>query len=467
MKALKSKEHFKLLTPAKDGKFYEDVISFRKANGNHSTKHLLSERLVLSFIAFRSQVAATTTISEIASGTRLHRSTVRKAVNTLHEVIEKEGRRFLLRTLPEHWFATWGDGGHWYKNLAYTMFYLPSQDGVIKYSNTTRRFGLNHALLYSWIINCAKDDQVKRFTNAGAASFFRLNSKTVASVVNDLHKIGFIKVFKLARAFDIQLQPLNDKQLEFFESKPTPVPVEPVERKRPTVPNKPTTYGYQFKGDWYDEWREHCQTRVSQATSEKLISMATDLGEMVYNFQSNFDGAWNRHQQNVKSGKVGRANFDSYILKIYETRHQKYLEQVAEREKLDFLGSAEGRAMLAKRDEEGKASVTHDFHIMRPESIIDRVKLKDNRLENYREAEKALGLLHRECRKFLDATQARYEPTLVLSYRNAIMVDVLKPFDKHYGQESHATKEEFSHRLNWHIDNLAAKAKQNKEFANA
>ena len=79
-KKLNQLKRFRLLTPSKEGGFTSAVIAARQENGKTHTSHLLNERIVYSFLGYRSRHQSGASVREIVRETTLHKKTVAKAL---------------------------------------------------------------------------------------------------------------------------------------------------------------------------------------------------------------------------------------------------------------------------------------------------------------------------------------------------------------------------------------------------
>ncbi|MEM6692586.1 MAG: hypothetical protein AAF664_24365, partial [Planctomycetota bacterium] len=278
VKTLDNAKHFKLLTPAKGGSFAASIAQGRAANGNNTSGHILNERLVMSYLSFRSRFGKELTVRQISQGTRLHHKTVRKSLHCLGEVARATNGKWHVVEPPSDWFANrkGSDAEHWYDRLAYVMYYVHRCGAVIKYKETTRRFGINHAAVFSQILNRAKqsDGLIRNFTCAGYNKMLGVDPKTVKAVIDDLHYAGFISLSDLGRSFEIRLQPLGDAQLSYFERRPEGKSVTPTEKKPRVEPEV-----YQRRNDGFDACRDLCRPLMDVKYAEEAIDISRRLGD--------------------------------------------------------------------------------------------------------------------------------------------------------------------------------------------
>lgn len=378
MEELKTIERFKLLTPKKGSTFRDDVVTARQASGDMTTTHLLQERLVFSFLAFRSRLQLPASVREITDNTRLHHKSVSKCLRNLDSVVNKVGKKWLAKEPPENWFAIRSsevEPDCWADRYAYTMFLVPKHGAVIRYPETTRRFGVNHAAVYSFLVNRGKKvgGTVKRFTVSGQAKMLGISRPTVKSVIDDLLFAGFISVVDLGSSFDIALRPLNDDLLSYFAPKPVAKKVAAIEK----TPR--TNERYELLGDGYDEWRKSCKWLMPQASCEEAIQIAKELGDCLLAFRDQIRMAKEQHTKNKLKGSIGRGNLGKYFVTRMKTRLEEKSQQEREFEdelkKRDYFASDEYKAKQVKQETIAAADPDHVDHEISRRSIADRVRM--------------------------------------------------------------------------------------------
>ena len=189
-KQFKQLKQFRLLTPSNDGGFTNSVIAARQEHGQPHTSHLLNERIVFSFLAYRSRIQAGAAIREIVRETTLHKTTVTKALNNLPHLVHQHDGLWYANEPPADWFVPrkYETAKHWSDRFAYVTLYVPRK----KATANGRRFGLNHTAVFSYILSFTNRSNP---TTALTINFLctllnGLNHKTVSVVLNDLNTNG-------------------------------------------------------------------------------------------------------------------------------------------------------------------------------------------------------------------------------------------------------------------------------------
>ena len=285
---------------------------------------------------------------------------------------------------------------HWYDRYAYVTLYLPRKGA----STQNRRFGLNHTIVYSYLVSRAKgsDWVIRKFTVAGFAAMIGLNFKTITTILQDLETAGLLERQDLGRCSDIQLLPLTDNHFQFFDLKPEIVAEN---SENDTIISDPK---YVLKHDGYDDFRRICENLMPQESCEKAIRKARRLGDTLDYLHEQLEAACNQHQQNVREGKIGKGHFGNYFNRRLQTRldqieEDRRKEEVIERLR-DYQDSPEGKAAAAKRKEQAAADPMHREHTVSVESITDRVRFSDNPLENRQKAERLFTIVYKHCSRF-------------------------------------------------------------------
>ena len=210
MKKLRSKiNHIPLLTHAKGEAFRQGIAAARAEQGCHHTKHLLHERVVYSLLAYRSRKGLGASVREISRTTGLHHKTVRITLNNLADLAHEYDGKWFANEPPEGWFreASSHTAEHWSERYAYTWLLLPRHGATFQVGEQDRRFSLNHAVVYSYLLSFADDNHaVRGFTVAGLSTMLHnLNPKTVNSVLGDLECLELIE----QRYKSVKLLPLR------------------------------------------------------------------------------------------------------------------------------------------------------------------------------------------------------------------------------------------------------------------
>ena len=316
-------KRFKLLSPTRG---FADWIT----QSGQTAPSVLHSRIVFSWLAYRSRKNLGSSNRAISRELGLHPKTVALAVNSLSGLIERRSGEWVATEPPEGLLITRrADESlqHWSDGLAYLTLLLPRKGAVIKYPTTNRKFGLNHCILFSFLIQRAKnsDGMVRRFTMAGAAKLFDLDPKTISAITDDLLWLRFIKREDLGRCSDITVETkFTDDQLAFFEPKAETIRqvVEPKE-KQP----RPLAVPYQYRGDAWDDCRRLCEKLMPQSVAETAFQKARRLGDSPDRFSDELQRVKGIHDQNVKSGKVGKGNFGKYLNACYDNRLAVIVEE--------------------------------------------------------------------------------------------------------------------------------------------
>ena len=446
METLNNLKHFKLLTPAKEGSFATSIAQERAANGYRTSGHILNERLVMSYLSFQSRYGKDSTARQISEGTRLHHKTVNKSLVCLGDSVRKAGNKWIAVEPPVDWFCDRknSEAEHWYDRVAYIMYYVPRHGAVIKYKETTRRFGINHAAVCSQIINKAKqsDGLIRNFTCAGYQTMLGIDPKTVKAVIDDLHYAGFICVTNRGRSFDIKLQPFGESQLAYFDPKPEGTLTTPIEKK-PRV----QTAAYQHMNDGFDSYRDLCKPLMNVNYAEAAIAIARRLGDTHLTFDDHLADAKDQHERNRLNGKVAKGNFGAYFVKRMQTRLDQLEEQLQEAEEQkqwkEKIDSPEYQAGI-------KADPTHPLHIISVESVLARVSFSKDAMRNINQADKTLSEVYDHVRAHVKKRNLRHQDEVDAtgSLKESVLSLALNEVNGFYGTESWANQALFHEAIN-------------------
>ncbi len=376
--------------------FTEGIAFARRANQQDRTAHLLNERLVYSFLAYRSRKGLTASLRLICRETTLHPTTAKQAIDNLVGLVFKGKSGWSAVEPPEGWFRRHVPKHpveHWSDTISYTALLLPRRGAKIVCEDKTKRFGLNHAVIFSFLLSRARKTNavLRRFTCAGQAAMLGLNPKTVASVVADLESLGLIEKDDLGSCCDITLLPVKEHHLELFE----PVAEKKkraVADKLPKPTAKPEPTAYVLTGGSFDPWRRLCMGLMPQSYAEEAIKMARRLDDDYHAFEQELKAARTQHEKNKVSGKVGVGNFGAYFNKRYQGRVDALEDQErAEKREQQLKQHLESPEYKAKKAEEEKAAAADPMHpmfLVNTDAITDRVRFSDNALENFHAARK-------------------------------------------------------------------------------
>jgi hypothetical protein len=464
MDEIKKIERFKLLTPKKGGSFIADMLESRSKNGDSGETHLLHERLVFSYLAYKARNQLAVSARQISDKTRLHHQSVNRSLQSLAGCVVKVGNKWQAMEPPEGWFALRkceNEPDCWADRFAYTTLLIPRLGAKIIYQKTTRRFGINHAAIYSFLVNRGQvvGGVINNFTVSGQAKMLGISRPTVRSVIDDLLYLGFIGVADLGYALDITLKPLNENLLSFFEPKPVAKEVPPIERQ-PRESER-----YELLGDGFDDWRKSCKFLMPQSSCEEGIVIAKKLGDCLLGFRDQIRMSKEQHDTNMLKGKIGRGNFGKYFVTRMRTRLEEKQRQEREFEAQanlqEYYRSEKYKAEANKRELEAAADPLHELHIMRIESILDRVLLADSPLANVQEAEKIRDSVYNRIHEHLTRNGGRVETSHVIGQRNKVLAHALADLNCYYRAEKLAT----ANQLKEQIDTILVRASIAPVFA--
>ncbi len=402
-KKLNQLKRFRLLTPSKDGGFTSAVIAARQENGKTHTSHLLNERIVYSFLGYRSRHQSGASIREIVRETTLHKKTVAKALNNLPHLVHQHDGLWFANEPPADWFCprTYETAKHWSDRIAYVTLYLPRK----KATANGHRFGLNHTAVFSYILSFTKRSNPTMALSINFLSTLLngLNRKTVSSVLKDLKKIGMIRYTQCGARLEIEFLKLTDSHLDLFQRQP-----DRTKAQTPAAPqNQPVSNKYEFKDDRFDDYRKICEPLMPQSFAERAIVVGRYFGWDLDEFGSKVRDQKRRSDDNVRAGKCKVSNFGKFFVTPFEEQmrsleKKRRHEEAVERD-LAFRASPEGKKAQAEEDEKVTADPLHPLHEMNQESLTSRVQFSDVPLDNYHEADRVLGKVHRHCSRFATA----------------------------------------------------------------
>ena len=441
MSELNKIKHFKLLTPSKDSQFLEHIKQLKESQGVQQAQHFLQDRIVFSFVAYRTALDLDASIREIARETSLHAMTVKKSLNYLGHLVSRRGNQWFAEQPPDGWFIRVLDADHWSHTLAYVMLFVPRQGATFRKGSSNRRFGISHAVVYSQLVNRAKNDLIRGFTVRGFSKMLHgLSERTISTVIQDLQHLGMIR----RHCADIELQPLTEVHLEMFD------PKEKIERKSkqvtaPTAEEKPSI----THDDGLHEYRQQCKKSLPPDQAQQCIEIAKKLGLDAIQFGCELENAEKRHKQNVIDGKVGRPDLGRYFAKILQSRldalDSRQRELLASIQADEYRNSPEGMQVEADRLEKISADPSNPKHHVDVKSIINRVSFHVDKYQNGLTSEWMIKKVHGHCHKYVHAKeqdiQKAVEETGNLADR--ILKEALTSLNSYYRQESRATRDQF------------------------
>ena len=442
MKKLRSKiNHIPLLTHAKGEAFRQGIAAARTELGCHHTKHLLQERVVYSLLAYRSRKGLGASVREVSRTTGLHHKTIRATLSNLADLAHEYDGKWYANEPPQGWFRENPSHAveHWSERYAYCWLLLPRHGATFQVGEQDRRFSLNHAVVYSYLLSFADDNHaVHGFTVAGLSTMLHnLNPKTIHSVLGDLESLELIEQGLKA----VRLLPFKEQHLALFAP---PKKLAAANNEEPKPVSRPETNKYQLKGDGFDDHRRLCQTFMTQGYAERVIRAIRFLGWNLTDFHIHLENRKKDSEDNVKKGKCVKENFGKFYTTPLEERvaaikaERKQAE--AEQRRIEFFNSPEGKQAEARQREAIAADPLHRLHTVDHESIRSRVDMK-----NWREADRVKERVYRHCQshiRTLDlSTQESIERTGDLV--QTILQQALAKLNGYYQQEQLATAEQF------------------------
>lgn len=413
----------------------------------------LRARLVYSWLAHRSRFGLGASVREISEHTGLHFNTVAETLGALAGLVECQENNWLALEPPVGLFVqfTPANPKHWSDHYTYLTLYLPKKGAKVTYSETSRRFALNHALIWSFLFRQAKDSVVRRFTVAGAATMFGLDEKTIKAVLDDLLWLRMIDREDLGRSSDITMLPLTEDHLVLFQRKPETERkrVEPTEKKPRT-----TSAPYRYRGDQWDACRRFCEGLMSQKKSEEAIRRAQQLGDTPDDFETLFRRAKERHDENIVAGKVAKGNFGKYLNACFDRRLTKLNEQNKEAgqwQRLEaYYSSPEYKQKCADDEKAAEADPLHRLFTPTPEAVLARVQFHPDPLMNMRAWDKYSSALSKKIMVFVREQGLDIQKQMDVhgNLRHNILKHALSALNGYYRQPALASSEEFLTQIN-------------------
>ncbi|KAA0139171.1 hypothetical protein FYZ48_11055 [Gimesia chilikensis] len=451
-KRLKQIAYLKLLRISEKSKFCDQLEK-------GPCRSLFHERLVFSFLGYSDRIGRPVSKRQIAEGTGLSPRTVEKTLSTLGSmvIINKQGKWSPV-TPDTDWFGLLPDpdGDHWYDTLQYVKLYLPRRGAKIRYEKSVKRFGLNHAAVYSQLISLAGRSSTVFTTETGLSSLLNgINRKTIATVLNDLDHVGLINREIVGNHLRVQLLSLTDEHLLLFRPIPKGEKIAVKQPKHPADPNK-----YEFKGDNYDQWRKLCQGLMAQSYAEKAIEISVELMESFDCFQEFLIDTKKWHESNRKKGKVTKGNLGGFLVSRYKGKLNKRKEDEAEEKKIqelhDYWDSDKYQAKVEAEEKVAAADPLHKKHFFGVESITSRVCFNpDNAQKNHQEAQRLIDDFQRHIKhqilimgNDLNESAARNLRLESSNIATKYLRYAITPFNDHYNSDSRATENDFIGTIN-------------------
>ncbi len=420
----------------------------------------LQARLVYSWLAYRSRFGLGASARDIRRHTGLHLDTVSETLSALSGLIERQGNNWVALEPPAGLFVqfTPSNPQHWSEHFTYLMLFLPAKRAKIEYPETSRRFGRNHALIWSFLFRQAKDGVVRRFTVAGAASLFGLDEKTIKAVLDDLLWLRMIDREDLGRSSDITMLPLTDDHLALFQPKPETESkrVEPAEKKPRDV-----AAPYKYCGDNWDTCRRFCDGLMPQQQAEEAIRKAQQLGDTPDDFETLFRRAKEWHDKNILSGKVAKGNFGKYLNACLNSRLKKFDEQNKEAATLQrlqaYYSSPEYQQKRADDEKAAEADPLHRYFTPSSEAVLARVRFDSDPLKNINGWDKLSTVLHRNVSAFVREKNLEIQKQMDLQgdIKHNILKQALLALNGYFRQATLASSENFVTQINAAIPAVA------------
>jgi hypothetical protein len=456
MISLKSLDYVKLLTPTRQ---FRDLIS--KSGEKASLLHV---RLVFSWLVYRSRHDRGASARQISRELHLHPQTVSKVIKALGSLATRRGREWIAAEPPEGLFFSRKidhEAKHWSENFAYSILYQHKRDGKVIYPETQVRFGLSHAVILSYLLR--KADQatgmVGRFTIRGAAKLFDLDVKTVQSVMSDLAWLKLIKRIDFARHSQIDVEPLGEKHLEFFQLQAKTLDAGTTVEAKPRPARAVSSP--QLVGDSWDNCRRRTWKVLGESV-EEIIGYAKRVGEDPDAFLGEFSRVKAIYDNGFVSGKISTTKFASYLGAAYRKRIA-ILDEVEKAEAQEqawiaHLNSPETQARRAKEIVDAAADPSHSAFTssMIDDAIAARVKFDDSPILAIRKLDRIKNRLHTIISDFLRQqnlmTQAEMDAKATLRF--AVLQGALIRVNTFYKQEVLANQEQFEQAIDSSIRDL-------------
>lgn len=452
----KKLKHFKLLIPSPA---FRDQI-----NNSDAGSSVLHARLVHSWLAYRSVHNFGASTRSICAEVGLHPNTVKHAISSLGGLVMRRGQEWVAIEPTDGLLITRQSdkpAKHWTDHLAYSILYLPRKGAKIKYPETSIRFGLNHAIIWSYLLRKSEKDNgvVRRFTMAGAAKMFDVDPKTVRSVINDLVWLKLIERIDLGGCSEIRPHPITDQHLNLFEIKVEPVSksVEPVERKARSSITK-----FKFLGNPWDDCRRACEGLMVQTMAEEILIQSQRLGESPEGFLNEFQRVKAIHDDRVVKGKVAAGTFGGYLGGSYQKRIAILDEQERQLRHEQLLSSPEFQKMLADKRKAAESDPLDDNFILTDDAIFARVQFGSTVVNGIRALDSVNSKLYKAVRSHVAAKGVNplHETAVIGDLKGKITKCALAVLNHHYKQPVLATQDEFERAIDDAITRIEPTMKQ-------
>jgi hypothetical protein len=456
MISLKSLAYVKLLTPTRQ---FRDLIG--KSGEKASLLHV---RLVFSWLVYRSRHDRGASARQISRELHLHPQTVSKVIKALGSLATRRGREWIASEPPEGLFScrkTDHQVKHWSETFAYSILFQHNRDGKVIYPETQVRFGLSHAVILSYLLRRADraTGMVDRFTIRGAAKLFDLDAKTVQSVVSDLGWLKLIKRIDFARHSQINVEPLSEKHLEFFQPQGKTLDAGTTVEAKPRPARAVSSP--QLVGDSWDNCRRRTWKVLGESV-EEIIGYAKRVGEDPDAFLGEFSRVKAIYDKGFVAGKISSPKLAPYLGAAYRKRIA-VLEEVEKQEAneqawITHINSPETQERRAQEIVDAAADPSHPAFTssMIDDAIAARVKLDDSPILAIRKLDRIKSRLHTIISDFLRQQNLMLQDEMdrKASLRTSILRGALIRVNQFYKLEVLANQEQFEHAIDATIRDL-------------
>ncbi|TWU08895.1 hypothetical protein CA54_41340 [Symmachiella macrocystis] len=444
--------YLKLLTEEKHGEFRKRLTLTRPNKWFY-------ERVVFSYLAYRSRIGTGATVRKIAKETSISPRTVSTALKNLNSLVAKNGRTVSLNDPDPQWFLPLEnhEGEHWSDGCCYVGLLVPRKAAKITYRQVERRFGINHSAVFSILISLSGKSAYTLTTATGISTLLNgIHRKTISSVLVDLDQLGLITRETFGDRMRVNLLDIKESHLDLFRLQPER---QKIEKKEPTPPADRNEY--ELRGDGYDERRRVCIGLMTQRMAEQAIELSKELNETDDQFLEFFSQIKARDQKNRESGKQARSNIGAFLISCYKGRVEAIRQARAEQEALEshqqWLRSDEFQEQQRREQEDAAADPLHKRHVLTTDSILERVKFDGHAIRNHQAAASLLNDYERHLRNFM-VRDDHVDPLIVrqlsLKVARSHLCLVLADLNHHYTQKTWASTAEFVAGINRVLRNI-------------
>ena len=300
---------------------------------------------------------------------------------------------------------------------------------------------------------------VDGFTIRGAAKLFDLDAKTVQSVISDLVWLKLIKRIDFARHSEINVEPLSEKHLDFFQSQAKTIDAGTTVEAKPRPARAVSSP--QLVGDFWDDCRRRTW-KVLGENVEEIIGYAKRVGEDPDAFLGEFSRVKANYDDGFVSGKISTTKFASYLGAVYR-RRIAVLDEVEKKEAKEeawiaHINSPETQARRAQEIVDAAADPSHPSFTssMIDDAIAARVKLDDNPILAIRKLDRIKSRLHAIISDFVRQQNLMMQDEMdaKTTLRTSILRGALTRVNQFYKQETLANQEQFEQAIDSSIRDL-------------